>query len=107
MTETGTRTSRAPDLTGTGALALLAALAVSWAARRSGVLPGALLGGAQPYLVGRPVQAAVVVVVALVLVLGLPTHARTRLWALVLSVPITLGPVAVRPAAAGPLIRVR
>jgi hypothetical protein len=105
MTETGTRTSRAPDLTGTGALALLAALAVSWAARRSGVLPGALLGGAQPYLVGRPVQAAVVV--ALVLVLGLPTHARTRLWALVLSVPITLGPVAVRPAAAGPLIRVR
>jgi hypothetical protein len=70
------------------------------------VLPGALLGGAQPYLVGRPVQAAVVVV-ALVLVLGLPTHARTRLWALVLSVPITLGPVAVRPAAAGPLIRVR
>jgi hypothetical protein len=73
MTETGTRTSRAPDLTGTGALALLAALAV----------------------------------VALVLVLGLPTDARTRLWALVLSVPITLGPVAVRPAAAGPLIRVR
>jgi hypothetical protein len=70
------------------------------------VLPGALLGGAQPDLVGRPVQAAVVVV-ALVLVLGLPTDARTRLWALVLSVPITLGPVAVRPAAAGPLIRVR
>ena len=82
-----------------------AALAVSWAARRSGVLPGALLGGAQPDLVGRPVQAAVVV--ALVLVLGLPTDARTRLWALVLSVPITLGPVAVRPVAAGPLIRVR
>jgi hypothetical protein len=106
MTETGTRTSRAPDLTGTGALALLAALVVSWAARRSGVLPGALLGGAQPYLVGRPMQAAVVVV-TLVLVLGLPTHARTRLWALVLSVPITLGPVALRPAAAGPLIRVR
>jgi hypothetical protein len=105
MTETGTRTSRAPDLTGTGALALLAALAVSRGGTAVRVLPGALLGGAQPYLVGRPVQAAVVV--ALVLVLGLPTHARTRLWALVLSVPITLGPVAVRPAAAGPLIRVR
>jgi hypothetical protein len=55
--------------------------------------------------VGRPVQAAVVV--ALALVLGLPTHARTRLWALVLSVPITQGPAAVRPAAAGLLIRVR
>jgi hypothetical protein len=50
---------------------------------------------------------ATVVVVALVLLLALPTHARTRLWALVFSMPITLGPVAVRPAAAGSLIRVR
>jgi hypothetical protein len=85
------------------------ALAVWWAARRSGVLPGALLGGAaaivlaggavweqvqtwtgaQPSLVGHPVQAVVDVVIALVLVLGLPTHARTRLWAVALTLPIT------------------
>jgi hypothetical protein len=85
------------------------ALAVWWAARRSGVLPGALLGGAaaivlaggavwervqtwtgaQPSLVGHPVQAVVDVVIALVLVLGLPTHARTPLWAVALTLPIT------------------
>jgi hypothetical protein len=78
------------------------ALAVWWATQRADVLPGALLGGAvirqveiwtgaQPYLVRRPVQAAVDIVVALVLVLGLPRHGRTRLWALVLTVPLTWG----------------
>jgi hypothetical protein len=37
------------------------------------------------------VQAAVDIVVPLVLVLGLPRHGRTRLWALVLTVPLTWG----------------
>ena len=47
--------------------------------------------GAQPYLVRRPAQAAVDIVVALVLLLGLPRHGRTRLWALVLTVLLTWG----------------
>ena len=83
-------------------------LAVWWASRRPGVLPGALLAflaaiafgggvvrqqigiwtGSQPYLMAQPVQAAVDIVVALVLVLGLPQHWRTRLWAVALTVPV-------------------
>jgi hypothetical protein len=83
------------------------ALAAWWASCRSGVLPGALLAvlaaialgggvvrqqwgiwtGAQPYLSAQPVQAAVDIVVVLVLVLALPQHRRTRLWAIALTVP--------------------
>jgi hypothetical protein len=83
------------------------ALAAWWASRRSGVIPGALLAvlsaiavgggvvrqqlgiwtGSQPYLMAQPVQAAVDIVVALVLVLALPQHWRTRLWAVALTVP--------------------
>ena len=83
------------------------ALAAWWASRRSGGIPGALLAllaaiaigggvvrqqwgiwtGAQPYLMAQPVQAVVDIVVALVLVLVLPLHWRTRLWAVVLTVP--------------------
>jgi hypothetical protein len=85
------------------------AVAVWWASRRAGVLPGALLAlaagmdlaggvlqrqywiwtGAQPNLVAQPVQAVVDVGVALVLVLVLPRNRRTRLWALALLVPMT------------------
>jgi hypothetical protein len=83
------------------------ALAAWWASRRAGVLPGALLAvlaaialgggvvrqqlgiwtGSQPYLMAQPVQAAVDIVVALVLVLVLPQHRRTRLWAVAFTVP--------------------
>jgi hypothetical protein len=83
------------------------ALAAWWASRRAGLLPGALLAvlaaiafgggvvrqqlgiwtGSQPYLMAQPVQAAVDMVVALVLVLVLPQHWRTRLWAVALTVP--------------------
>jgi hypothetical protein len=85
------------------------ALVLWWATRRAGVLPGALVavptalvlaGGAvwwqievmtgmQPYLVDRPVQAAFEAGTALVLLLALPRHARTRMWAVVLAVPFT------------------
>jgi hypothetical protein len=84
------------------------AVAVWWATRREGVVPGALLGGVtaivlaggaawwqieiwtgmQPFLVDRTVQAVVDVVVALVLVVGLPRHVRTRIWASVLTIPL-------------------
>ena len=84
------------------------ALAAWWASRRSGGIPGALLAvlaaiavgggvvrqqlgiwtGSQPYLMAQPVQAAVDIVVALVLVLALPQHWRTRLWAAALTVPV-------------------
>jgi hypothetical protein len=84
------------------------ALAAWWASRRAGVIPGALLAvpaaiafgggvvrqqlgiwtGSQPFLMAQPVQAAVDIVVTLVLVLALPQHWRTRLWAAALTVPI-------------------
>ena len=84
------------------------ALAAWWASRRPGVVPGALLAGlaaiafgggvvrqqwgiwtgAQPYLMAQPVQAVVDIVVALVLVVVLPQHLRTRLWAVALTVPL-------------------
>ncbi|MGY2081863.1 DUF6518 family protein [Modestobacter sp. SYSU DS0657] len=83
---------------------------VRWATRRSGWLPGALLGvpaglvlgsGAarqlwltwvQPDLMlpGRPVQVAAELVTALVLVAVLPAGHRTRAWAAVLAVPALL-----------------
>ena len=44
--------------------------------------------GAQPYLMAQPVQAVVDVVVTLVLVVVLPRHPRTRLWAVALTVPL-------------------
>jgi hypothetical protein len=85
------------------------ALALWWATRRAGVLPGAMVavptalvlaGGAvwwqievmtgmQPYLVDRPVQAAFEAGTALVLLLALPRHVSTRLWAVVFAVPFT------------------
>jgi hypothetical protein len=84
------------------------ALAAWWAPRRSGPVPGALLAGlaaialgggvvrqqlgiwtgSQPYLMAQPVQAAVDIVVALVLVLALPRHLGTRVWAALLTVPL-------------------
>ncbi len=80
---------------------------VHWATRRSGWLPGALLGvpaglvlgsgGARQTwlawqdqalaMAGRPVQALAEVVTALVLVLLLPRDHRTRLWAAACAVP--------------------
>jgi hypothetical protein len=85
-----------------------AAVASWWGTRRSGPLPGALMalaagialaGGAVrqlywtwtgelPDLAARPVQAAVDVVTALVLVLVLPRSWSTRLWALALTWPL-------------------
>ncbi|MGY1858377.1 DUF6518 family protein [Modestobacter sp. SYSU DS0290] len=83
---------------------------VHWATRRSGWLPGALLGvpaglvlgsGAarqlwltwvqpNPALPDRPVQVVAEVVTALVLVAVLPADRRTRAWAAVLAVPALL-----------------
>jgi hypothetical protein len=85
-----------------------AAVGAWWAGRRPGAAPGALLAflaafvlvggeawrqaeiwtGAQPYLVGRPVQAAADLGVALVLLLVLPRYRSTRLWGLVVTVPL-------------------
>lgn len=82
---------------------------VHGATRHPGVLPGALLAlaagitlaggavpgtwdawtGVLPGTAAQPVQAAVDVVVALVLTLALPRHRPTRLWALSLAVPMT------------------
>jgi Family of unknown function (DUF6518) len=84
------------------------AAAAEWASRRAGVLPGALLalpagialgGGVlwrewllwtapQPFLPAQPVQAVADAVTALVLVLALPRSARTRVWAVLLLVPM-------------------
>ena len=81
---------------------------VQWATRRSGALPGALLAlaagtplaggavvrlwwawtGVLPDAAARPVQAAVDVGVALLLVLLLPGRPATRLWALALVLPM-------------------
>ena len=86
-----------------------AAVAAREGTRRSGALPGALmamaagialaggslhrlgqvLAGDLPDVAGRPVQAAVDVLVAVLLVVVLPRHRDTRLWALVLVVPLT------------------
>lgn len=85
-----------------------AAVASWWGTRRAGPLPGALMGlaagialaggsvqrlfwvwtGVMPELAARPVQAAVDVVTALVLTLVLPRRWSTRLWAIVLAVPM-------------------
>jgi hypothetical protein len=90
------------------AFAAAGAAAVWWACRRPGLLSGLIFGalaalvlvggqawrqveiwtGAQPYLMGRPIQAGIDVLVALVLVVGLPAHGRTRLWALASAVPL-------------------
>ena len=79
-----------------------------WASRRGGAIPGVLLAllaavvlvggeawrqaeiwtGAQPFLVGRPVQATADVVVALVLLLVLPRQRSTRLWAVAATIPL-------------------
>jgi len=76
----------------------LTAAAVSRATRRAGWLPGAVLAMAAGTTLGagaladagdHPVQAAADVVVAVLLVAVLPRHARTRLWAVVLTVPLT------------------
>ncbi|MQA32262.1 DUF6518 family protein [Modestobacter roseus] len=83
---------------------------VHWATRRSGWLPGALLGVPAGLVLGsgatrglwltwvqpelslpdRPVQVAAELVTAAVLVAVLPTDRRTRLWAAVLAVPALL-----------------
>jgi hypothetical protein len=100
-----------PDLIVTwlvlSATAVAAVAAVSWwATRRTGPAPGALLAliagtalaggalrgiylwwsGAEPVL--HPVQAGVEVVVALVIVLALPRHRATLIWAAVLVAPM-------------------
>ena len=84
------------------------AVAAAWASRRSGALPGSLLAlpagialgggvlwrewllwtGSAPPLPGQPVQAVVDAVTSLVLVLALPRSARTRVWAVLLLVPM-------------------
>jgi hypothetical protein len=48
-----------------------------------------VLAGGLPATAGRPVQAAVDVLVAVVLAVVLPRHRATRVWALVLTVPLT------------------
>jgi hypothetical protein len=89
------------------ATAVAAVAAVSWeATRRRGPLPGALLalvagtalaGGALrnlslwwsgASLLLHPVEAGVEVAVALAVTLAVPRHAATRLWAVVLVVPM-------------------
>jgi hypothetical protein len=75
------------------------AAAVRWATRRPGLLPGALLAGAAGIVLAggavladagaRPVQAVADVVVAAVLVVVLPRHGHTRLWAPALLLPAT------------------
>ena len=74
------------------------AVAVQAATRRSGPLPGALLaaaagitlgGGAVAHAAGHPVQAVVDVGVAGVLTLLLPLSGRTRLAAVLLTLPLT------------------
>ncbi|WP_222195959.1 DUF6518 family protein [Modestobacter italicus] len=84
-------------------------VAVHWATRHTGWLPGALLGvpaglvlgsgGARQTwlawqdgalsMAGRPVQTLAEVVTVLVLVLLLPRDHRTRLWAAACAVPAT------------------
>ena len=86
-----------------------AAVAAREGTRRPGALPGALmamaagialaggslqrlgqvLAGDLPAIAGRPVQAAVDVLVAVLLAVALPRHRATRGWALVLTVPLT------------------
>jgi hypothetical protein len=72
--------------------------AVQWATRRAGRLPGALLAAAAGIPLGggaigdageHPVQAVADVVVALALVAVLPRHGRTRLAAVLLTLPLT------------------
>jgi hypothetical protein len=76
----------------------LTAAAVRWATRRAGWLPGAVLamaagttlgGGALAGGGGHPVQVVADLVVAVLLVAVLPRQARTRLWAVLLTVPLT------------------
>lgn len=90
--------------------AVAGAAVSAWAGtRRPGALPGALmamaagialaggslqrlgrvLAGDLPAIAGRPVQAAVDVLAAVLLLVVLPRHRATRLWALVLTVPLT------------------
>lgn len=84
--------------------------AVSWATRRSGVLPGGLLGVPAGLVLGsgaahewwraevqpgltlpdRPVQVIAELVTAIALVAVLPRDRRTRGWAAVLAVPAIL-----------------
>ncbi len=90
------------------AIASAAAAAMWWAGRHPALLSGLVFGaaaalvlvggqasrqaaiwsGAQPYLLARPVQAGIDVLVALLIVVGLPRHGRTRLWALASVVPL-------------------
>jgi hypothetical protein len=75
------------------------AAAVQWGTRRPGPVPGALVAGAAGIVLAggavlggagaHPVQAVADVVAAAALVVVLPRHGRTRLWALVLLVPAT------------------
>jgi hypothetical protein len=64
-----------------------AAVAAWWGTRRSGPFAGALM--AMSDLAARPVQAGVDVVVAALLTVLIPRHRGTRLWALVLVLPLT------------------
>lgn len=97
-----------PWLLLSGTVVAGAAVAAWWGTRRSGLLPGALmamsagialaggslqrlgqvLAGDQPSIVGRPLQASVDVLVALLLTVVLPRRRDTRLWALALVVPL-------------------
>ncbi|NEK59944.1 hypothetical protein GCU56_18980 [Geodermatophilus sabuli] len=73
--------------------------AAQWATRRAGPLPGGLLAGAAGIVLAggavlpgpgaHPVQAVADVLVAAVVVVVLPRHGRTRLWALVCLAPAT------------------
>ena len=74
------------------------AAAAHWSTRRSGPLPGALLATAAAITLGggalgeagdHPVQAVVDVLVAATLVLAFPRDTRTRLWAPLLTAPLT------------------
>ncbi|TFV91639.1 hypothetical protein E4P40_05645 [Blastococcus sp. CT_GayMR20] len=68
-----------------------AAVAAWWGTRRPGPLPGALMAAAAGIVLagrGAGIQLVVDVVVAVVLVLLLPRHGSTRVWALVLTLPM-------------------
>ena len=69
-----------------------AGVAAQWATRRPGVLAGALMAAAGGIVIAghgdRVVQLVADAVVALALTVVLPRHASTRLWAVVLTLPL-------------------
>ena len=98
---------------------------IHWSCERSGVLPAAVLAGAGGIALGdqrviqlwyaaidqlpsdfplRPVQALIAITTALIITLGIPRHAATRVWAGAFLLPMTLVAMAAMDAARGRLL---